>query len=262
MKGGAGAPGRRLRRAIRRCLFGAAALLAACSAAPAPAASLRVAVAANFEPALEELAPLFTAATGHALLVSAGSSGKLAAQIEQGAPFDVFLSADVERPRHLVERGLAVASSRFTYARGRLVLWSARPGLELGPRTLREGDFRHLAIANHEAAPYGAAAIEVLHRLDVYRHVSRRLVRGESVGQAFAFVDSGAAELGFVALSQVSGRRGGSSWIVPSRMHSPIEQQAVLLARAAEPEAARALLRWLASGEARAVMTRHGYEPP
>lgn len=244
-------------------------LLAAIAAAalvagdlPAAAATVRVAVAANFQPALDELAPLFTAAAGHEIVASAGSSGKLAAQVEQGAPFDVLLSADAERPRQLVERGLAVRGSRFTYARGRLVLWSSQPGLSLGPETLREGDFRHLAVANHETAPYGAAALEVLHRLDVYRRVSRRLVRGESVGQAFAFVASGAAELGLVALSQVAARRGGSSWIVPARMHSPIEQQAVLLEAAAEPEAARALLRWLAGPQARAVMERHGYEPP
>ena len=242
------------------------ALAAACALVagegPAAGATVRVAVAANFQPALAELAPLFAAATGHEVVASAGSSGKLAAQVEQGAPFDVLLSADAERPRQLVERGLAERSSRFTYARGRLVLWSARPGLRIGPETLREGDFRHLAVANHETAPYGAAALEVLHRLDAYRRVSRRLVRGESVGQTFAFVDSGAAELGFVALSQVAGRRDGSSRIVAALMHSPIEQQAVLLTAAAEPDAARALLRWLAGAEARAVMTRHGYEPP
>ena len=255
-----GSPARRVGAPLLFALAVVSALVA--GAAPTAAATVRVAVAANFQPALAELAPLFAAATGHQVVTSAGSSGKLAAQVEQGAPFDVLLSADAERPRQLVERGHAVRASRFTYARGRLVLWSARPGLRLGPETLREGDFRHLAVPNHETAPYGAAALEVLHRLDVYRKVSRRLVRGESVGQAFAFVDSGAAELGLVALSQVAGRRDGSRWLVPARMHSPFEQQAVLLTAATEPDAARALLRWLAGAEARSVMSRHGYEPP
>ena len=260
---GRGRPARR-RAGLR---FGlAAALLAVailgCDATPAAGASIRVAVAASFQPALEELAPLFTAATGHELLISAGSSGKLAAQVEQGAPFDVLLAADAERPRLLVASGHAVRASRFTYARGRLVLWSARPGLRLGPETLRTGEFRHLALANHETAPYGAAALEALHRLGVYPLVSRRLVRGESVGQAFAFVESGAAELGLVALSQVAGREDGSSWVLPARLHTPIEHQAVLLTAAAEPAAAGALLRWLAGEEARAVIARRGFELP
>jgi molybdate transport system substrate-binding protein len=240
----------------------AVAMLALAGCGPATAATVRVAVAANFQPVLAELAPRFAAAGEHDLLVSAGPTGKLSAQVEQGAPFDVLLAADAERPRQLVARGHAVRGSRFTYARGRLVLWSARQGWQLGPPALRAGDFAHLAIANPESAPYGAAALEVLLALDLHQPLARKLVRGESVGQTFAFVDSGAAELGFLALSQVVDRAGGSRWLVPATLHSPIEQQAVLLTRAGEPEAARAFLRWLGEREAREVIRRFGYELP
>jgi molybdate transport system substrate-binding protein len=252
---------------VRRRLVAAlaAALPVVAAASPVSAATIRVAVAANFQPALQALAGPFRASSGHELLMSAGSSGKLAAQVEQGAPFDVFLSADDERPRHLVERGLAVGASRFTYARGRLVLWSAREGWTLGPEVLRGGDFHHLAIASPEAAPYGAAALEVLDRLGALRRVEPRLVRGESIGQTFAFVASGAAEIGFVALSQLEGPprpAAGSRWLVPAELHAPIEQQAVLLTAAAEPAAARAFLAFLSGPEALRVLTAFGYEPP
>jgi molybdate transport system substrate-binding protein len=268
VSGGAGSATRG-RRPVRRVALARAALargvvaaLLVAGAAPGAAATLRVAVTASFQPALAAVAPRFTTATGHRLLVSAGSTGKLAAQVEQGAPFDVLLAADAERPRLLVSRGHAVAATRFTYARGRLVLWSARPGLRLGPDTLRRGAFGRLAIASPRAAPYGAAALEALGRLGVSPRLGARLVYGESVGQTFSFVASGAADLGFVALSQVVGREDGSRWLVPASLHSPIEHQAVLLSGAREPEAARALLRWLRGSEARAVIAGFGYAPP
>ena len=237
------------------------------SAGSAAAATVRVAVAANFQQPVEALAEPFRSATGHELAISAGSSGKLAAQIEQGAPFDVFLSADAERPAHLIARGAAVAGSRFTYARGRLVLWSARPGLALGPDFLRAGGFRHLAVANPRAAPYGAAALEVLARLGLRERLDAKLVRGESIGQTWTFVASAAAELGFVARSQVDGGaaqelRGGSFWVVPAELHTPIEQQAVLLAGAAQSAAARAFLTYLRGAEARRAIVAFGYEAP
>ena len=256
-----GAPGRWRRAGFAAAAALALALLPGC-APPAAAATVRVAVAANFQPVLEDLAPVFRERTGHALAVSGGSSGKLATQIEQGAPFDVFLSADSERPARLVESGAAVAGSGFTYAVGRLVLWSPRVEWRLGPEVLRRDDFDHLAIASPEAAPYGAAALQVLDRHGVRERLEPKLVRGESVGQTFAFIASGAAELGFVALSQVTGKPGGSSWAVPADLHDPIAQQAVLLARAAEPAAARAFLDFLRGDEARRVIASFGYALP
>jgi molybdate transport system substrate-binding protein len=254
-------PRRRRRRRLRRTAvaFAAAALVAA---TPAVAATVRVAVAANFAPVLEEIAPAFAAASGHRLLVSTGSTGKLAAQVEQGAPFDVLLAGDAERPLHLVRGGHALAASRFTYARGRLVLWSARAGRRLGPQTLRRGDFAHLAIASPQAAPYGAAALEAMRRLGVLARLEPKLVRGESIGQTFSFVASGAAELGFVARSQLADGEQGTRWLVPASLHAPIEQQAVLLVRTTEPAAARSFLAWLRGGDARRTIERFGYELP
>jgi molybdate transport system substrate-binding protein len=244
-----------------------AALALACgaflaAAMPAAAAEVRVAVAANFEPALQALAPRFTARSGHRLAISAGSSGKLATQIQQGAPFDVFLSADAERPALLVERGLAVAGSTFVYARGRLVLWSARERLSLGAHTLRNGVFDHLAIANPEAAPYGVAALETLDRLGVRAALEPKLVRGESIGQTYAFVASGAAEVGLVALAQLADGKAGSRWLVPAELHGPIEQHAALLSRAREAPGPLAFVQWLQSSEARQLIAGFGYELP
>lgn len=236
--------------------------LALAGAMPVTAGSVRVAVAANFQPVVDRLAPAFDRASGHRLVVTGGSTGKLAAQIEQGAPFDVFLAADAARPLRLEQQGLAVAGSRFTYARGRLVLWSATPGQKLGPETLRRAAFAHLAIADPVAAPYGAAAVDVLVELGLYSRLAPKLVRGESIGQTYAFVASGAAELGFVALSQVMDDGKGSRWIVPAALHAPVDQQAVLLARAADGEAARAFLAFLRAPEARRVIQSFGYELP
>ena len=240
-----------------------AAAIAAGSARAIPADEVRVAVAANFLPVLEALEPRFTAATGHRIAASSGSTGTLFAQIEQGAPFEVFLAADSERPRLLAERGRAVPGSRFTYARGRLVLWRGDAGPEPpGPELLRARRFHHLAVANPATAPYGAAALAVLERLGLAEDLRSSLVVGESVAQAFHFVAAGGAELGFVALSQVRAHRvpTGSWWLVPETWHPPIEQQAVLLA-AGNP-AARRFLTFLASPEAAATIRRFGYEVP
>ncbi len=227
----------------------------------ARADEVRVAVAANFAPVLLQLAEPFAAATGHRLLISGGSSGKLYAQIAQGAPFDVLLSADAERPRRLEAEGLALAGSRFTYARGRLALWSPKPGVvdDRGD-VLRRGQFKRLALANPRIAPYGAAAQDVLQALSLWEALRARLVQGEDIGQTFQFVRTGNAELGFVAWAQVKAEGGtGSSWLVPETLHQPIEQQAVLLARARDDQAARAFLDFLRGKPAREIIARAGY---
>jgi molybdate transport system substrate-binding protein len=234
------------------------------SAQRALAGEVHVAVAQNFAPVARELGAAFERSNGGRVILSAASSGKLYAQIDSGAPFDVFLSADAERPARLESEGLATAGSRFTYALGRLVLWSADlERVDPGGKVLEGEDWRHLAIANPELAPYGAAAAETLRGLGLWERVASRLVRGEDVGQAFQFVVSGNAELGFVALSQLAdGQHGGSRWLVPESLHAPIEQQAVLLARAAENATARAFLAFLRSAQAHARISQAGYGAP
>ena len=232
---------------------------------PAFAGEVLVAVAANFAPPLERIAPGFTAATGHTLKVSVGATGKFHSQIVAGAPFEVLLSADDETPRRLVADGHAVAGSAFTYATGRLVLWSAEPGRvdDQGAVLKAPGNAR-LAIANPKVAPYGAAAMDVLTRLGLADALAPRLVTGESIGQAFQFVSTGNAELGFVALSQVAvpGRPPvGSQWLVPASMHRPIRQDAVLLKAGEKNPAALALLAHLRSPAAQQVIRSFGYEP-
>lgn len=235
------------------------------AAAPAPAGEVRVAVAANFIGTLDRLGKAFGAESGNTLLVSAGSTGKLYAQIRNGAPYDVLLAADIDHPQRLEREKLAVAGSRFTYARGRLALWSRDPGrVDAEARVLRTDSFRHLAIANPRTAPYGAAAQQALQHLGLWPTLAPRLVRGEDIGQAFQFVQSGNAELGFVALAQIRQLRPdarGSFWSVPARFYDPIEQQAVLLARAKANAAARAFLVFLQSQHAREIIRADGYEP-
>lgn len=234
--------------------------LAGC-AGPTEAAETRVAVAANFAEPAREIAARFEATTGHKAVLSFGSSGQFFAQIANGAPFDVFLSADAERPIKAEADGLSVRGSRFTYATGRLVLWSRAPGLvDGGGAILARGGFDKLAIADPKTAPYGLAAVETLRRLGLSERLSPRLVTGTSITQAYQFTDTGAAELGFVALSQVSGHNRGSRWIVPATHHSPIDQQAVLLKRGAENAAARAFMVFLKGPEAKAIIRRYGYE--
>lgn len=223
-----------------------------------------VAVAANFSEVAERLEKHFERDSGHTVTFAVGSTGKLYAQITHGAPFDAFLAADQARPERLEREGLAVAGSRFTYATGRLALWSREPGLvgRGGPATLRRGDFRLLAIANPALAPYGAAARQTLESLDLWEGLEGRVVMGQTIGQAHAIVASGNAELGFVALSYVLSPRNeleGSRWDVPPHLHGPIRQDAVLLRRGAGNAAARGFLEFLRSETARAVIETYGY---
>jgi molybdate transport system substrate-binding protein len=260
-------PQRHVSAVLRRLLdSGPALALLAGLALPAPAAGgeATVAVAANFAEVVERLEERYERATGHALTVAIGSTGKLYAQIANGAPFDVFLAADQARPERLEEEGLAVPASRFTYATGRLTLWSREPGRvgSDGAATLEEGDFRLLAIANPELAPYGAAARQALERLGLWQGLSGKLVMGETIGQAYAMVASGNAELGFVALSYVVSPRNdapGSRWDVPADLYAPIRQDAVLLRRAAGNAAARGFLDFLRSREAKDLVEAYGY---
>lgn len=223
------------------------------------------AVAANFAAAMARIEPAFEQASGHQLTVVLGSSGKLAAQIHQGAPFDVLLSADAERPELLAQRGLGVTASRFTYAIGRLALWSPDPqaiGAD-GPAYLRAGTFRHLAIGNPVVAPYGAAARLVLESLGLWPVVQDRIVRGEDIGQVYAMVASGAAGAGFVALSQTLGAaKPGSHWTVPQDMYPPLKQDAILVTRARANPAAQVFLDYLKSPPARALIAELGYGVP
>jgi molybdate transport system substrate-binding protein len=221
------------------------------------------AVAANFAAAMARIEPAFEQASGHQLTVVLGSSGKLVAQIQQGAPFDVFLSADVERPAALQTAGLAVPDTRFTYALGRLVLWSPDPqAFSDGATYLAAGEFLHLAIANPALAPYGAAAQQTLQALDLWPAIQPKIVRAENIGQTYAMVASGAAEAGFVALAQLAADAPGSRWPVPPKLHAPIRQDALLLVRGRDNPAARAFLDYLGSPPARAVITALGYDLP
>lgn len=231
-------------------------------ALPAHAAQVAVAVAANFLAPMKALAPLFEQTTGHALLLSSGSTGKFYAQIRNGAPFDVLLAADAETPARLLQEGAAVRTQ--TYAVGRLALWSADPArLDGSDALLRRGAYTRLAIANPRLAPYGAAALQVLEKLGLADAARAKFVMGENIGQTHQFVASGNVELGFVALSQVwrDGRlTGGSAWLVPAELHTPIRQDAALLKRAEDNAAARALLDFLQSPGAQAVIRSYGYE--
>ncbi|MDZ4370595.1 MAG: molybdate ABC transporter substrate-binding protein [Phenylobacterium sp.] len=232
-------------------------------ATPALGAQTSVAVAANFSEPAREIAARFKARTGHDARLSVGSSGQFYAQIANGAPFEVFLSADRERPEMAEARGLSQSGSRFTYAIGRLVLFSKTPGLVDGQGAVLRGNrFHKLAVADPKTAPYGLAAYETLDRLGLRVRLTPKVVQGTSIAQTYQFVESGAAELGFVALSQVGRTTAGSRWIVPSSLHTPIEQQAVLLKRGAGNPAARAFLSFLKSAEAKAIIRRYGYEVP
>lgn len=217
-----------------------------------------VAVAANFTEPAREIAAKFEAETGHTAVLSFGSTGQLFTQIQQGAPFDVFLSADTERPARAMDDNLAVKDSAFTYAIGAIVLYSTNVDLVAGAETLRNGNFGRLAIANPETAPYGAGAVEAMQKLGVYDALQPKLVRGNNIAQAYQFVETGNAELGFVASSQVVDK-GGSKWFVPSDLYSPVRQDAVLLTHGQADEAAVAFVEFLKSPDARAIIRRYGY---
>jgi molybdate transport system substrate-binding protein len=224
----------------------------------AAADEVKVAVAANFTPAMKEIAAAFTAATGHRTVVSYGSTGKLYAQITYGAPFEVLLAADAVRPRMLAAAGLA--GEPFTYAVGKLVLWSADPGrVDDEGNVLKSGKFRRLAIVNPKTAPYGAAAMQVMESLGSLSALEAKLVRGDNIAQTYQFILTGNAQLGFVALSQVVLDPKGSRWDPPQNLYDPIRQDAVLLARGADNPAATALVDFLKGPRARAVIERYGY---
>ncbi len=224
---------------------------------------MQVAVAANFAVPMQQIAALFESDTGHSAIVSLGSTGRFYAQVRNGAPFDVLLAADDETPLKLEAEGLAVKGSSFVYATGRLVLWSARPNfVDNRGAVLARGGYNKLAIADPRLAPYGRAALETLQKLDLVR-LQATAVQGESISQAFQFVQTGNADLGFVALSQImqDGRVAtGSAWIVPADMHSPIRQSAALLAKGKDKPAPIALLAFMRTDKARAIIRRHGYE--
>jgi molybdate transport system substrate-binding protein len=247
--------------AIRRGLVLVAASMLAF---PSSAGQVQLAVAANFTAPMKRIAEAFEKDTGHKTVLSFGATGKLYAQIINGAPFDVFLSADESTPAKLEKEGFAVADSRLTYATGRLVLWSANPTLvDDKAAVLRRSDFKRLVIAAPKLAPYGAAAMQALTQMGLLPLVQTKLVTGDSIGQAFSMVSTGNAELGFVAMSQVfeEGKlKSGSGWVVPANLHSPLKQDAMLLARGKNNPAALQLLVFLKSAQARAIMTSYGYE--
>ncbi len=245
-------------RNAQRLLRSAVAWAALVIGTTVSADQVNVAVAANFTAAMKEVAAGFEKATGHKAVLSFGSTGKLYAQILHGAPFGVFLAADQERPRKLVEAGKA--SGQFTYANGKLVLWSKQEDL-IGDTAdvLTNGGFKRLAIANPKTAPYGVAAMQVLDSLGITKAVRPKLVRGDSIAQTHQFAATGNTELGFVALAQVVLNDGGSRWIVPQAMYDPIRQDAVLLAKGTDQPAAAALLDYLKGDEARAIIERYGY---
>ncbi|WP_319568798.1 molybdate ABC transporter substrate-binding protein [Cohaesibacter marisflavi] len=230
-------------------------------AGPSLAADTKVAVAANFTAAAKEIATAFAAETDHTATLSFGSTGKLYTQISNGAPFSIFLAADQARPIKAETDGLAVPDSRFTYAQGKIVLYSTDPDLvDSDGAVLRAPDkFHKLAIANPKTAPYGAAAMETLDKLDVPAAVMDALVRGDSISQTHQFVASGNAQLGFVALSQVVNSKEGSRWVVPDDLYAPIKQDAVLLKTGAEDEAAKAFLAFLKGETAREIILKFGY---
>jgi molybdate transport system substrate-binding protein len=227
------------------------------------AAEVSVAVAANFTAPMQKIAQDFEQVTGHKAILSFGSTGNFYAQIRNGAPFQVLLAADDETPIKIEKEGLGVAGSRFTYAIGKLVLWSKQPGLvDDKGEILRRGAFPRIAIANPKLAPYGAAAMETMGKLGVLSDLQPKFVQGENIAQTYQFIATENAQLGFVALSQVlaDGKISqGSAWIVPASLHMPIQQDAILLTKGSENPAAVALMRFLRSDRAQVLIRSYGY---
>ena len=233
-------------------------------AANAQAAEIKVAVASNFANTLKEIAVEFQKDTGHQLAITPGATGKFYAQISNGAPFDVFLSADDETPRKLVQEGKAIAASQFTYAIGRLALWSPSPVLvDKNADILKTDKFKYIAIANAKVAPYGQAAVQTMQKLGVLTQIEPRVVQGESIAQTFQFVSTGNAQLGFVALSQIleNGKiKIGSAWIVPEEMHEQLKQDAVVLQSCKQILVCQALMDYLKSEKVKKMMASYGYK--
>lgn len=227
------------------------------------AGEVQVAVAANFTVPMQKIADAFEKDTGNHVQLSSGSTGKFYAQIKNGAPFEVLLAADDETPAKLEKEGKGIAGSRFTYAIGKLALWSSKPGLvdDKGD-ILKKGGFDHIAVANPQLAPYGLAAVETLKTLGLYDSLSAKFVQGENIAQTQQFIATGNAPLGFVALSQIyeGGKiKSGSAWIVPEKLHTPIRQDAILLEKGKNNGVASALLKYLASPKAKAIIHDYGY---
>ncbi len=241
----------------------AALTLALLAAVAARADDVQVAVAANFTGPMQVIAALFERDTGHKAVLSFGATGKFYAQIVNGAPFEVLLAADDETPARLVREGQGVAGSPYTYAIGKLVLWSAKPDVvDAKGDVLKKGGFKHLALANPKTAPYGAAALQAMGRLGVADALKSLFVQGENIAQAHQFVATGAAELGFVAYSQVirnGGIGSGSGWLLPENLYDPIRQDAVILAKGKDKPAAAALLAFLKGDKAKDVIRSFGY---
>lgn len=228
----------------------------------ASAGEVRVAVAANFSAVLSDIAERFTDETGHLVRISTGSTGLLFTQISQGAPFDIFMAADQERPDRLLEEGYAVADSGFVYAVGRLVLYSAEPGLVEDVFSLQKPQIDRIAIANPRTAPYGAAAYRLLEASGLLESFDGRIVQGANIAQTFQFVATQSVDAGFVALSQVVGRDGGSRWIVPADMHDSLAQKAVLLITGKENPASVAFMAYLRTPEIQQLIQSWGYDVP
>ena len=242
--------------------------ISAVACATAKAEEVTVAVAANFAAPMQKIAQAFEQDTGHKALLAFGATGKFYAQIKNGAPFAVLLSADDETPARLEKEGVAIAGTRFTYAIGRLALWSKNPllvddkGQVLLSNATDKNSFKKIAIADPKLAPYGAAAIEVLGRMDALAKLTPKLVQGDSIGQAFQFVMTENAELGFVALSQISidGRiTQGSAWVVPQNLYTPLKQDAVLLPLGKNNAAALALMKYMRTDRSQAIIRAYGY---
>ncbi|WP_434557571.1 molybdate ABC transporter substrate-binding protein [Pseudomonas sp. Z4-20] len=230
----------------------------------AQAEEVQVAVASNFTAPMQAIASDFEKDTGHKLTAAFGATGQFYTQIKNGAPFEVFLAADDTTPARLESEGDALKGSRFTYAIGTLALWSAKAGyVDSAGQVLRDNAFQHLSIANPKAAPYGLAATQVLEKLGLTAHVKNKIVEGQNITQAYQFVSTGNAELGFVALSQVykDGKlASGSAWVVPPELHDPIKQDAVILGKGRDNPAALALLEYLKGPKAAAIIQAYGYQ--
>ena len=230
----------------------------------AQADTVSVAVASNFTAPMQKIAAQFEKDTGHKAELSFGATGKFYAQINNGAPFGVLLAADSSTPEKIAEEGQGDAASRFTYAIGKLVLWSKDAGyVDDKGEVLQKNDFRHIAIANPKVAPYGLAATQTLNKLSLLGAIQPKFVQGENIGQTYQFAATGNAQLGFVALSQVmeDGKlKSGSAWIVPAEMHEPIRQDAIVLNNAKDNEAAKALMTYLKGDKARAIISAYGYD--
>ena len=239
-------------------------LLAAAVSTPSFADEVQVAVAANFTAPMKVIAARFEQETGHKVLASYGATGKFYAQIQNGAPFDILLAADDETPAKLEKEGAGAPGTRFTYAIGKLVLWSAKEGVvDAKGDVLKTGKFDHIAVANPKLAPYGLAAQETLQKLKLFTALQPKFVTGENIGQTYQFVASAAAPLGFVAMSQVyedNKLKSGSAWVVPGTMYSPIRQDAVILSKGANKAAVTAFISYLKGDKAKAVIRSYGYE--